>query len=74
MFEFYRNGLDINQVIDLGISKQELMSLFIDPLTRKQPLVNKKHICMDWCIHPQFLEKWIDRWLMAFDKPLDNNR
>jgi len=31
MFEFYRIGLDKNQVRDLNITKQELMTLFIDP-------------------------------------------
>jgi hypothetical protein len=30
MFEFYKTRLDRNQVRDLGISKQDLVSLFID--------------------------------------------
>jgi hypothetical protein len=47
MFEYYRTGLDKNQVRDLNISKQGLISLFIDPRSRVQPLVNKKSICMD---------------------------
>jgi hypothetical protein len=74
MFEFYRTRLDRNQVRDLGISKQELMSLFIDPRSGQQPPVTKKHICIDWCIHPQILQNWMDRWFMVFDKPPCNNR
>jgi hypothetical protein len=31
MFEFYRTGLDRNQVVDLNILKEDLMSLFIHP-------------------------------------------
>jgi hypothetical protein len=38
----------------MGVSKQEFMSLFIQPQTKEQQPINKKHICMDWCIHPQF--------------------
>jgi hypothetical protein len=74
MFEFYRTGLDRNQVRDLGISKQDLMSLFIDPRSGQQPPVTKKHICIDWCIHPQILQNWMDRWFMVFDAPPCNNR
>jgi hypothetical protein len=74
MFEFYKTELDRNQVRDLGISKQSLMSLSIDPRTRQQTLVNKKHICIDWCIHPQFNDNLMDRWFMVFDKPPWNNK
>jgi hypothetical protein len=31
MFEYYNTRLDRNQVGDLGISKQQLMSIFNDP-------------------------------------------
>ena len=74
MFEFYRTELNKNQVRDLYISKQDMVSLFIDPRTREQPHVTKKHICMDWCIYPQFNANWMDRWLMGFDKTPCNNR
>jgi hypothetical protein len=74
MFEYYNTGLDRNQVRDLGISKQQLMSIFIDPRSQQQPPVTKKHICIDWCIHPQISQNWMDRWYMVFDKPPCNNR
>jgi hypothetical protein len=74
MFDYYRTGLDKNQVRDLNITKQDLMSLFIDPRSGLQPPVNKRHICMDWCIHQQFRDNWMDRWFMVFDKPPCNNR
>jgi hypothetical protein len=38
MFEYYNTGLDRNQVIDLGIYKKQLMSIFIDPRSRKNHL------------------------------------
>jgi hypothetical protein len=47
MFDYYRTGIDKNQVKDLNIKKQDLMSLFIDPRTKLQPLVNKRCICMN---------------------------
>jgi hypothetical protein len=74
MFEYYNTGLDRKQVGDLGISKQQLMSIFIDPRSQQQPPMTKKHICIDWCIHPQISENWMDRWYMVFDKPPCNNR
>jgi hypothetical protein len=46
MFEFYKIGLDRNNVRDLGISKQDMMSIFIDPRSAQQPPVTKKHICI----------------------------
>jgi len=69
IFKYYNTELDKNQVRDLNISKQDLMSLFIDPRYGVQPTFNKKHICMDWCIHLQFLDNLMDRWLIVFDKP-----
>jgi len=74
MFKYYSTGLDKNQVRDLNISKQDLMSLFINPRYGVQPPINKKNICMEWYIHPQFLDNWMDRWFMVFDKPPCNNR
>jgi hypothetical protein len=74
MFDYYRTDIDKNQVRDLNITKQDLMSLFIDPRTGLQPPVNKRCICMDWCIHQQFKDNWMDRWFMVFDKPPCNNR
>jgi hypothetical protein len=60
MFDLYRTGLDRNQVRDLGISKQDLMFIFIYPRSRQQPLVTKKGIYIDWCIHAQILHNaWI---------------
>ena len=47
MFEYYITGLDRKQVGDLGISKQQLMFIFIDPRSGKQPHITKKHICID---------------------------
>jgi hypothetical protein len=73
MFKLYNSRLDRNQVRDLNISKQNLMSLFIDPRTRVKPHVKKKCICMDWCIHPQFFDNSMDSWFMVFDKPPCNN-
>jgi hypothetical protein len=74
MFEYYRTGLDRNQIRDLGITKQDMMSLLIDPRTTQQPSITKKHICIDWCIHPQILQNSMDRWFMVFDAPPCNNR
>ena len=56
MFEYYSTGLDRNQVRDLGISKKQLMSIFINPRSRQQPPMNKKCISIDWCVHPQISE------------------
>jgi len=74
MFEYYRTRLDKNQVRDFNILKQDLMSLFIDPRYGLQPPVNMKCICMDWCIHPQFSDNWMDRWFIVFEKPPWNNK
>jgi hypothetical protein len=29
---------------------------------------------MDWCTYQPFLDNWMDRWFMVFDKPPYNNR
>jgi len=29
---------------------------------------------MDWCTYQLFLENWMDRWFMDFEKPPYNNR
>ena len=50
------------------------MTFFIDLITGQHILVTKKYcICMDYCICKSFLENWMDRWFMVFDKPPHNN-
>jgi hypothetical protein len=68
MFKYYRTSLDKNQMRDLNIIKQELMTFFIDPRTGLQPPVIKKCICVDWWTYQPFTENWIDRWSMVFEK------
>lgn len=74
MFEYYNAGFDGKKVGYLGISKQEIMSIFINPRSQQQPPMTKKCICIDWCIHPKINKNWMDRWYMVFDKPPCNNR
>jgi len=74
MFDYYRDGIDRKQVRDLNITKKDLMSLFIDPRTKLQPPMSKRHICMDWCNRQQFKDNWMNRRFMVFDKPPCNNR
>ena len=47
IYKYCRIDIDKNEFRDLKISKQDLMTLFIDPSTRLQPLVTKRCICMD---------------------------
>jgi hypothetical protein len=42
MFDYFRMGLDKNQVRDLNISKQDLMTLFIDPRTQNTTSSHKE--------------------------------
>jgi hypothetical protein len=74
MFEYYRIVIDKTQVRELNITKQELMSLFIESRTGLQPPFTKRNICMDWCIHQKFKDNWMDRCFMMFDKNPWNNR
>jgi hypothetical protein len=74
MYEYYSTGLDRNQVKELGISKQQILSIFRDPRNGQELPLTKKHISIDWCIHPQISQNWMDRWYMVFDKPPCNNR
>jgi hypothetical protein len=73
MYEYYRMGLDKNQVRDVNILKQGLMILFIDARIGLQPLVTNRHISMDWCTFQPFLYNWMDKWFMVFEKPPYNN-
>ena len=73
MYEYYSTGLDRNQFKDLGISKQQILSIFRDPRNGQELPVIKKHISIDWCIHSHISQKWIDRWYMVFDKPPCDN-
>ena len=73
MYEYYSIGLDRNQVKELGISKQQILSIFRDPRNGQELPLTKKHISIDWCIHPQISQNWMDRWYMVFDKPPCNN-
>jgi hypothetical protein len=74
MYEYYSNGLDKNQVKELGISKQQILSIFRDPRNGQELPLTKKHISIDWCIHPQISQNSMDMWYMVFDKPPCNNR
>jgi hypothetical protein len=74
MYEYYKTSLDKNQVIDLNISKQDPMMLFIDTRTRLQPPVTKRCIGLDWCTYQPFLDNWMDKWFMGFEKIPCNNR
>jgi hypothetical protein len=69
MYEYYNIGLDRNQVKEPVISKQQILSIFRDPRNGQELPLTKKHISIDWCIHPQISQKWIDMWYMVFDKP-----
>jgi hypothetical protein len=73
MYEYYNIGLKINQVEDLVISKPQLLSIFRDPITGQELPLNKKHISIDWCIHPHINQNWMDRWYIVFYKPPYNN-
>ena len=53
MYEYYRIGLDRNQVKELGISKQQILFTFRDPRNGQELPLTKKRISIDWCIHPQ---------------------
>jgi hypothetical protein len=74
MYEYYSIGLDRNRVRELDISKLQILSIFRDPINGKELPLNKKHISIIWCIHPQISQNWMDRWYMVFDKPPCNNR
>jgi hypothetical protein len=52
MYEYYRAGLDKNQVRELKISKQDLMTFFIDSRTRLQPPLNKETDFCGWVHFP----------------------
>jgi hypothetical protein len=74
IFEKYRIGMDKNQVRNLNITKQESMSLFIYPRMELYPLVAKRCICMDWCIHQKIKDNWKDMWFIDFEKHHCNNK
>jgi hypothetical protein len=74
MFDYYKTVIDKNQVRYLNITKQDLMSIFIDPRIKLQQLVNNKRICMDWFIQQHFKDKKIDRCFMVFNKRPYNNK
>jgi hypothetical protein len=61
MYEYYSTSLDINQVKELGISKQQILSIFRDLRNGKELPLTKKCISIDWCIHPHISQNWMDR-------------
>lgn len=73
-YEHYRTGLNKEQIKDLNITKNNVLSLFVDPRDKELKLVTEKHICMVWCTYQPFLDNWMDRWFMVFYKPPCNNR
>jgi hypothetical protein len=52
MYEYYNTGLDINQVKELGISKQQILSIYRDLRNGQEIPLMKRHISIDRCIHP----------------------
>jgi len=48
MYEYYSTGLDKNQVKDLGIAKQKILSIFRDPGNGQELPLTRKHISIDW--------------------------
>ena len=52
MYEYYRTGLERNQVKELGISKQQILSIFRDPRNGQELPLTRKHIFIDQRIHP----------------------
>jgi hypothetical protein len=73
MYKYYSTDLDRNQVKEMGISKQQILSIFRDPRNGKELPLTRNQISIDWCIHPQIIQNWMDRWYMVFDKPPCNN-
>jgi hypothetical protein len=74
MYEYYSIGLDKNQINEMRISKQKILSTFRDARNGHELPLTKKHISIDWCIHPQISQNSMNRWYMVFDKPPCNNR
>jgi hypothetical protein len=74
MYKYYITSLDKNQIKEMSISKQQLLSIFRDPINGQKLALSRKHISIDWCIHPQISQNLMDRWYMVFDKPPCNNK
>jgi hypothetical protein len=50
-----------------------MLSIFRDPRNGQEIPLTKKHISIDWCIHTEIIQTWMDKWYMVFDKPPCNN-
>ena len=56
MREFYSTGKSKEDIQNLIITKQELVSLFCNISQHLPPLITKKWIFMDWCIYQLWIE------------------
>ena len=72
--QYYSDGFSYKDIKALKITKDQLFSLFWDPITGLVPPTSRPHISIDWCIEPNIKANWMDHWYMVFDEDPHGNR
>ena len=73
MHAMFDDGLDYDEVVALNITKDDLVSLFVDPKINKQVKHTKPKLSIKWCTNEAMHVNFWDRWWMVFDIPPRNN-
>ena len=73
MHVIYDDGLDYDEVSALNITKDDIVSLFVDPKIGKKVDRKKPKLSIKWCTNEAMCANFWDRWWMVFDKPPHNN-
>ena len=73
MHEMFDDGLDYDEVVALNISKDDLVSLFVNPKTNLQVDRKKPKLSIKWCTNDTIRANFWDHWWMVFDIPPHSN-
>lgn len=62
MYSHFNDGLDYGGVKTLGIKKEKIVSLFLNPRTRQPCAPKKLNFSMRWCTHVVMQDNFWDHW------------
>ena len=73
MHAIFDDGFDYDEVATLNITKDDIVSLFVDPKTGKLVELTKPKLSIKWCTNEAMRTKFWFCWWIVFDNPLHSN-
>ena len=73
MHAMFDDGLDYDEVVAVNITKDDIVSLFVDPKICKQVEHTKSKLSIKWYTNEAIHTNFWDHWWMVFDIYPHNN-